>query len=169
MHLTAFTNYALRTLMFAALKGDALSQVDEIARAHRIPRSHVVKCVHQLGRWGYIENLRGRGGGFRLARPAANITVGEVVRRTEDGLRLVECFDPASNTCPLCGACELSRGIGRALAPSSRSSTECRSPTSRPSGAFCPRVSALTRPLDPPRRDQPAVFLTGQVLRPSSV
>lgn len=116
MHLTAFTNYALRTLMFAALKGDALSQVDEIARAHRIPRSHVVKCVHQLGRWGYLENLRGRGGGFRLARPAANITVGEVVRRTEDGLRLVECFDPASNTCPLCGACELSRGIGRALA-----------------------------------------------------
>src|SRR4051812_5354136 len=110
MRLTAFTNYALRTLMFAALRGKALSQVDEVARAHRIPRTHVVKCVHQLGRWGYLENVRGRGGGFRLAREATSITVGEVVRLTEDGLVLVECFDPATNTCPLCGACELSQG-----------------------------------------------------------
>lgn len=44
------------------------------------------------------------------------ISVGEVVRLTEDGLALVECFDPTSNSCPLCGACELSRGIQRALA-----------------------------------------------------
>jgi Rrf2 family nitric oxide-sensitive transcriptional repressor len=116
MHLTAFTNYALRTLMFAALRQGSLSQVDEVARAHGIARTHVVKCVHQLGRWGYLENVRGRGGGFRLARPADMISVGEVVRLTEEGLALVECFDPASNSCPLCGACELSRGIQRALA-----------------------------------------------------
>ena len=94
MRLTAFTNYALRTLMFAALRDGTLSQVDEVARAHGIPRTHVVKCVHQLGRWGFLENVRGRGGGFRLARPAAGITVGEVVRLTEDSLVLVECFDP---------------------------------------------------------------------------
>ena len=116
MHLTAFANYALRTLMFAALRQGSLSQVDEVARAHRIARTHVVKCVHQLGRWGYLENVRGRGGGFRLARPADMISVGEVVRLTEDGLALVECFDPGSNSCPLCGACELSRGFQRALA-----------------------------------------------------
>lgn len=116
MRLTAFTNYALRTLMFAALRGEILSQVDEVARAHRIPRTHIVKCVHQLGRWGYLDNVRGRGGGFRLARPAQSITVGEVVRLTEDGLCLTECFDPATNTCPLCGACDLSRGMQRALA-----------------------------------------------------
>jgi Rrf2 family transcriptional regulator, nitric oxide-sensitive transcriptional repressor len=115
MRFTAFTNYALRTLMFAALRDGALSQVDEVARAHRIARTHVVKCVHQLGRWGYLENQRGRGGGFRLARPAGTITVGEVVRLTEEGLCLVECFDPATNTCVLGGACELSRGIKRAL------------------------------------------------------
>ncbi|MFO1147992.1 MAG: Rrf2 family transcriptional regulator [Alsobacter sp.] len=116
MRLTAFTNYALRTLMFAALRGGALSQADEVAQAHRIPRTHVVKCVHQLGRWGLLDNVRGRGGGFRLARPAAEITVGEVVRLTEDSLVLVECFDPATNTCPLCGACDLSRGIQSAFA-----------------------------------------------------
>lgn len=116
MRLTAFTNYALRTLMFAALRDGALSQVDEVARAHGIPRTHVVKCVHQLGRWGFLDNLRGRGGGFRLARPAGTITIGEVVRLTEEGLALVECFDPATNTCPLCGACTLSLGLQRALA-----------------------------------------------------
>lgn len=116
MRLTAFTNYALRTLMFAALRGEALSQVDEVAQAHRIPRTHIVKCVHQLGRWGLLDNVRGRGGGFRLARPPGSITVGEVVRLTEDGLTLVECFDPSTNTCPLCGACALSYGMQRALA-----------------------------------------------------
>lgn len=116
MHLTAFTNYALRTLMFAALRQGSLSQVDELAQAHHIARTHVVKCVHQLGRWGFLENVRGRGGGFRLARPADTISVGEVVRLTEDGLALVECFDPGSNSCPLCGACDLSRGIQNALA-----------------------------------------------------
>jgi Rrf2 family nitric oxide-sensitive transcriptional repressor len=116
MRLTAFTNYALRTLMFAALRGEALSQVDEVAQAHRIPRTHIVKCVHQLGRWGLLDNVRGRGGGFRLARPPGSITVGEVVRLTEDGLTLVECFDPLTNRCPLCGACELSFGMQRALA-----------------------------------------------------
>jgi Rrf2 family transcriptional regulator, nitric oxide-sensitive transcriptional repressor len=116
MRLTAFTNYALRTLMFAALRTDVLSQVDEVAQAHGIARTHIVKCVHQLGRWGYLENVRGRGGGFRLARPAEAITVGEVVRLTEDGLCLVECFDPATSRCPLCGVCDLSRGMQRALA-----------------------------------------------------
>lgn len=116
MRLTAFTNYALRTLMFAALREGALSQAEEVARAHKIPVSHVVKCVHRLGQWGYLDNLRGRGGGFRLAKPAGAITVGEVVRRTEDSLVLVECFDPATNTCPLCGACDLSFGMQRAFA-----------------------------------------------------
>jgi Rrf2 family nitric oxide-sensitive transcriptional repressor len=116
MRLTAFTNYALRTLMFAALRDGALSQAEEVARAHRIPVTHVVKCVHRLGQWGFLENVRGRGGGFRLARPAAQITVGEVVRRTEDSLVLVECFDPQTNTCPLCGACALSLGLHQAFA-----------------------------------------------------
>lgn len=116
MRLTAFTNYALRTLMFAALRQGALSQVDEVARAHGIARTHIVKCVHMLGRWGYLENVRGRGGGFRLARPAETITVGSIVRLTEDSLTLVECFDPQTNSCPLCGACDLSRGLQGAFA-----------------------------------------------------
>jgi len=96
MRLTSYTNYALRTLMFAALDAPALVRVQDVAEAHGISRTHLVKCVHHLGQWGYLENVRGRGGGFRLARPAETITVGEIVRRTEEGFAETP-FDPAAN------------------------------------------------------------------------
>lgn len=85
MRLTSYTNYALRTLMFAALAAPDLVRVQDVAEAYGISRAHLVKCVHHLGQWGYLENVRGRGGGFRLARPAETISVGEIVRRTEEG------------------------------------------------------------------------------------
>ena len=116
MRITAYSNYALRTLMYAALKGDELSRVRDIAEAYNISRAHLVKCVHQLGQWGYLDNYRGRNGGFKLAKHPGRITVGEVLRHTEDGFDLVECFVPASSTCPLTGLCELSSTFKRALA-----------------------------------------------------
>jgi len=116
MHLTQFTNYALRTLMTAGLRGSDLTRVQDVADGFGIARTHVVKCVHQLGAWGFLENVRGRHGGFRLARPANQITVGEVVRRTEDSLCLVECFDPATSTCPVKDVCRLNVGLKQALA-----------------------------------------------------
>lgn len=96
MRLTSYTNYALRTLMFAALDAPSLVRVQDVAEAHGISRTHLVKCVHHLGQWGYLANMRGRGGGFRLARPAETITVGEIVRRTEEGFAETP-FDPAAN------------------------------------------------------------------------
>jgi Rrf2 family nitric oxide-sensitive transcriptional repressor len=116
MRVTAYSNYALRTLMYAALKGDELSRVKDIAEAYNISKAHLVKCVHQLGQWGYLENYRGRNGGFKLAKPASKITVGEVLRRTEDCFDLVECFVPEASTCPLTSFCELSVTFHRALA-----------------------------------------------------
>lgn len=115
MKLTVFTNYALRTLMFAAMREAQFTRVQEIADAFGISRSHLVKCVHQLGTWGYLENVRGRGGGFRLSKPANQITVGEIVRLTEDTLELVECFNSTTNRCPLIEACRLSRAFKRAF------------------------------------------------------
>ncbi len=116
MRITAYSNYALRTLMYAALKGDELSRVKDIAEAYNISKAHLVKCVHQLGQWGYLDNYRGRNGGFKLAKLPSEISVGEVLRKTEDGFDLVECFVPASSTCPLTGLCELSMTFKRALA-----------------------------------------------------
>ena len=116
VRLTQYTNFTLRALQLLALRHPAIVTVDDIARAHRISRSHLVKVAHVLGQQGYIETIRGRGGGLRLARPAETITVGEIVRLTEAPLELVECFNLATNSCPLCGICRLSQGFRQALA-----------------------------------------------------
>jgi Rrf2 family nitric oxide-sensitive transcriptional repressor len=108
MRLTSYSNYALRILMVAAVRDGELVTVQEVADAFGISKAHLVKCVHNLGVWGYLDNVRGRNGGFRLARAASRITVGEVIRKTEDDLCLVECFNAETNTCPLIGICLLS-------------------------------------------------------------
>lgn len=115
MRLTQYSNFTLRTLQLVALRAPGIVTVDDVARAHRISKAHLVKVAAELSRRGYIEAIRGRRGGMRLARPADSITVGEIVRWTEAPLELVECFNPDTNTCPLLGACHLSRGLQRAL------------------------------------------------------
>lgn len=111
MKLTSYTNFAMRTLQLAALKSPDLIRVDDVVRIHGLARPHIVKIVHELGQAGYITTQRGRGGGFRLARPAEEICIGEVVRLTEGPLEMVECFNPTKNTCPLIGICKLSRAL----------------------------------------------------------
>lgn len=114
MKLTSYTNFAMRSLQLAALKSPDLIRVDDVVRVHGLARPHIVKIVHELGLAGYIETQRGRGGGFRLARPAEEIIVGDVIRLTEGPLDLVECFNPENNTCPLIGICKLSRALQEA-------------------------------------------------------
>ena len=115
MRLTQYSNFALRTLQLVALRAPAIVTVDDVARAHRISKAHLVKVAAELSRRGYIDATRGRRGGMRLARPAEQITVGEIIRWTEAPLDLVECFNAETNTCPLLGICHLSRGLQRAL------------------------------------------------------
>lgn len=108
MKLTSYTNYALRTLQMAAIRAPHLVRIDEVAQAHRINRAHLTKIVHQLAQAGYLETVRGPRGGLRLARPAGEIVVGDVVRLTEGPLDVVECFNADRNTCKLRGICQLS-------------------------------------------------------------
>jgi Rrf2 family nitric oxide-sensitive transcriptional repressor len=91
-------------------------RIDDVARIHNLSRPHIMKVVHELGRTGYLETVRGRSGGFRLARPPEEIVVGDVVRITEGPLDVVECFNPEKNTCPLIGICILSRKMQEATA-----------------------------------------------------
>jgi len=114
MKLTAFTNYALRTLQMAAIRTPQITRIDDVASAHGINRPHMVKVVHMLGKAGYLETVRGRGGGFRLSRAPEDIRVGDVVRLTEGPIVLVECFHAPTNTCPLIGICRLSRKLNEA-------------------------------------------------------
>jgi len=108
VRLTAYTNYALRTLMYCALHPNRLVRIQDIADAHGISKAHLLKAARQLGQLGYLENVRGRTGGVRLGRPPERIIIGEVVRQTEGDLEIVECFNPSTNTCPLIGVCKIS-------------------------------------------------------------
>ncbi len=114
MKLTSYTNYAMRCLQLAALKDPELVRVDDVSAIHNVSRPHIVKVVHALGKAGYLETVRGRGGGFRLGRPAEEIIVGDVIRLTEGPLDVVECFNPEKNSCPLIGICKLSKKIQEA-------------------------------------------------------
>lgn len=115
MQLTRYSDYALRLLMRLALQPDALVTIQEAAEAYGISRNHLMKIALELGRHGFIETVRGRGGGLRLARPAAEIRVGAVLRMTEDSFALVECFDVDHNRCVITGACRLRGALREAL------------------------------------------------------
>ena len=106
MHLSVFSDYSLRVLIYGALKKGAFN-LSEVTNAYGISRNHLAKVVHQLSRLGYLETRRGRGGGIQLARPPETIRVGEVVKATEDQHDFVECFDAVNNTCRLNGSCRL--------------------------------------------------------------
>lgn len=107
MRLTYFSDYALRMLIHAGVHSDRLVTVPEIAEAYGVSRHHMVKVSQLLIRLGFLESVRGRNGGLRLARPTTEINVGALVRKTEPDLYLVECFDRENNTCPLVPSCDL--------------------------------------------------------------
>lgn len=113
MHLTRFTDYGLRTLIYLALRPDDLSSIAEIAGAYGISENHMVKVVHRLGQAGLVETIRGRNGGIRLARAAADIGLGDVVRLSEPSLALVEC--QAGESCAIGGLCSLQGIMDEAL------------------------------------------------------
>ncbi len=114
MRLSLFSDYSLRVLMFAALKGETFS-LSEAAEAYDISRHHLVKVVNFLAKLGYLETRRGRGGGIILGMPPKDIRIGMVVRRTEDTPFIVECFDKQNNTCAINGSCRLKGALAQAV------------------------------------------------------
>lgn len=116
MRLTTFTDYCLRALIFVALKGDAVTTIDEIAEHHRINRNHLVKVVFRLGQLGYLRTFQGKGGGIRLADDPAMLNLGKLIRQTEQDFALVECFPERDCLCVIEPACVLKGALQAALA-----------------------------------------------------
>jgi Rrf2 family nitric oxide-sensitive transcriptional repressor len=114
MRLTVYSDYSLRLLMYLAVRPERLSTIPEVAKAYEISVNHLMKVVHQLGQAGYVETVRGRGGGMRLGRPATEIVLGEVLRHTEPDMDIVPCFQPDNEDCPLRRACALKIALQRA-------------------------------------------------------
>ena len=116
MRLTHFTDLSLRLLMFLAVKPNGLATIQEVAGRYGISRNHLMKVAQQLVKEGFVESVRGRGGGLRLKRLPSEIRVGDVVRATEDDFRMVECFEAGKTSCTLLPACRLRGVLGEALA-----------------------------------------------------
>ena len=114
MKLTLFSDYSLRILMFAAICEEPSFSVNDVAQAYGLSRHHAAKAINFLTQQGYLHSQRGRGGGIRLGRKPAEIRIGQLVRQTEHGSPLVECFDAATNTCPLIRACRLKGALHEA-------------------------------------------------------
>ena len=115
MRLTFYSDYSLRLLMYCAVHHGTLVTIQEVADAYGISKNHLMKVAFELGRKGYLDTVRGRGGGLRLARAPDKIRLGDVVRQMEEDFTMVECFDPKTDRCAITGPCRLRGALSRAL------------------------------------------------------
>lgn len=116
MRLTNYTDYSLRVLIFLALKEkNELATIKEIADTYHISKNHLMKIIHELGLLGYIETIRGRNGGIRLATHPKDINIGEVVSKTEEDFHIVDCFNKGNSYCVITPECKLKHVLFDAL------------------------------------------------------
>ena len=116
MRLTKQTNYAIRMLMYcAANKHEPVSRIADIAKSYGVSELFLFKILQPLTKAGITETIRGRNGGIRLGRAAEQITLLDVVRVTEDGFSMAECFDEGGSDCPLIDMCSLNSALREAL------------------------------------------------------
>jgi len=115
VQLSLHSDYALRVLLYLGVHPGETISTRQISEAYGISKHHLVRVVQTLGEHGYVELLPGRAGGVHLVRDPAQIKLGDVVRHAEPNLRLVECFDPATNTCPIIQTCGLKNYLHQAL------------------------------------------------------
>jgi Rrf2 family nitric oxide-sensitive transcriptional repressor len=107
MQLTLHTDYALRVLIYLTQQREDLATISEIADFYQISRNHLVKVVHHLAGYGFIQTTRGKHGGMKLAREPRLISIGDVVRQMEPNFDIVECFDKGPSNCAVTSVCKL--------------------------------------------------------------
>jgi Rrf2 family transcriptional regulator, nitric oxide-sensitive transcriptional repressor len=107
MQLTVFTDYGLRALMFLAAHPDRLCSVREIAEHYNISYNHLVKVVHRLSQLGYVDSLKGKGGGIKLGPETISRRLGDLVKALEPNMNIVECFNRDTNFCRITNSCQL--------------------------------------------------------------
>ena len=115
MRLTRHSDYALRVLLALGTSDGELVTIGAIAERFDISRNHLMKVVNRLAAHGFVETVRGKRGGIRLARPPEAIALGELLRRTEEDLTLVECFREEDQRCRIEGNCAVRAVLDEAL------------------------------------------------------
>lgn len=113
MRLTDFSDYALRTLIYLN-REKSISSLSRISENLNIPKNHLNMVAHKLVKLGFVKSTRGRFGGLQIETHTGNLKVGEVLRKTENRIRLVECFQDVV-TCPLFPKCKFKKSLDRAV------------------------------------------------------
>ena len=113
MHLTQFTDYSLRTILYVSVKNEKCT-IKEISQAYRISENHLVKIVHKLGQIGVLKTVRGKGGGVYLAQSTKMLNLKKLVCDLEPNLNVVECNHPKKGACVIQPACRLKKVLNQA-------------------------------------------------------
>ena len=106
MQLTQYSDYSMRVLIYLVQHKGKLCTIDEISDYYNISRNHLMKVVNHLVNAKFIESVRGRSGGIRLISDPREISIGAVIRSTESGFNLVECFNPRKQDCAAIPVCK---------------------------------------------------------------
>ncbi len=117
MHLTNFTDYTLRVLIYLGMHQHEgrLVTISEVATAYGISENHLMKIVHHLAKRGCVETIRGKGGGMRLARAPEQVNLGDVVRDAENDPVIVKCSRQYHAADLIAPACALAEILGQAM------------------------------------------------------
>ena len=98
--LTQRSRYALRALIFIARSGGVSPvPISVIAADQQLPRKFLEAILLELKNGGVVNSYRGKMGGYRLARPASQISFGEIIRLIEGPLALVPCVSVSAYQC----------------------------------------------------------------------
>ncbi|MBR9728575.1 Rrf2 family transcriptional regulator [Shewanella intestini] len=115
MKLTRYTDFGIRILMYVAMQPEreVLFRISEVTEVFELSSNHVAKIIHHLGKLGYIQTIRGKSGGFKLAVEASEINLGTLVGQLENSLAPIDCNEPR---CRFTSACAFKGILGKALA-----------------------------------------------------
>ncbi|MBN8839915.1 MAG: SUF system Fe-S cluster assembly regulator [Sphingomonadales bacterium] len=109
MRLSSLADYAV-VMMTAAARhcgGAGRLNATMLAEETGVPLPTAQKLVSRLSAAGLIESARGTGGGFRLARPPATISLADIVEAVEGPIALTSCVDMGDHECAMEGNCRV--------------------------------------------------------------
>lgn len=103
MQIKKYTDYGLRILMYLATQDEGqLTTIRDICDAYDIPKNHVNKIIHHLGKLELITTKRGKNGGFSLAKSPSDIRLDRFIREMEGDTPWVNCHSPFCKIVPVC-------------------------------------------------------------------
>jgi Rrf2 family transcriptional regulator, nitric oxide-sensitive transcriptional repressor len=116
MHITLYSDYSIRTLIYLGLRPGRVVPIHEIADAHRVSHHYLLKVANELSALGYVDTIRGRTGGVRLSRAPSSINLGALMRSTEPAGGVLDCVTNDKADCMIVPACRLRSALAEAEA-----------------------------------------------------